>query len=154
MLKQEGGLGFRDLHHFNRALLAKLAWKLLDQPEALVSRILKSKYFRHEPFANARLGFRPTRVSTLFVIWLIRAPPLIYRRTDLNGRGILIRLRLRMLMSWVITWLMTYLLLLASNRILQELNLFGDNSGIFPSRQRSRFSLGGSSMEHYQLGRI
>lgn len=45
MSKKQGGLGFRDLHGFNMALLGKQCWNLLKNPDALVSRILKARYY-------------------------------------------------------------------------------------------------------------
>lgn len=60
--KSDGGLGFKDVVHFNRALLAKLAWKLITQPDALVSKILKSKYFPGNSFLEARIRNRPFKV--------------------------------------------------------------------------------------------
>lgn len=45
MAKKEGGLGFRDLHGFNIALLGKQCWNMLKNPDALVSRLLKTRYF-------------------------------------------------------------------------------------------------------------
>lgn len=45
MTKKQGGLGFRDLYGFNLALLGKQCWNLLKNPNALVSRLLKAKYY-------------------------------------------------------------------------------------------------------------
>jgi len=43
--KKEGGLGFRDIHAFKLAMLAKQCWRLWCMPESLCARILKAKYF-------------------------------------------------------------------------------------------------------------
>lgn len=43
--KSNGGLGFRDIHGFNLALLGKQCWSLLHIPNALVSRVLKACYY-------------------------------------------------------------------------------------------------------------
>ncbi|KAL0723200.1 hypothetical protein Bca4012_037799 [Brassica carinata] len=40
-----GGFGFRELETFNDALLAKLGWRIMNKPDALLSRVLKGKYF-------------------------------------------------------------------------------------------------------------
>jgi hypothetical protein len=43
--KSEGGLGFRDLHIFNMGMLARQSWRLVQDPESLVGRVLRAKYF-------------------------------------------------------------------------------------------------------------
>jgi ribonuclease HI len=43
--KSEGGLGFRDPHIFNMAMLARQGWRLLLNPDSLCGRLLKAKYF-------------------------------------------------------------------------------------------------------------
>lgn len=40
--KSDGGLGFRNLHLFNTALLAKQSWRLLTNPHSLFYRIFKA----------------------------------------------------------------------------------------------------------------
>lgn len=45
-----GGLGFRDIKHFTDALLAKISWRILSNPECLLARILKGKYYHASPF--------------------------------------------------------------------------------------------------------
>ena len=44
-LKANGGLGFRDLVCFNKALLAKKGHRLLQNPNSLVANIIKAKYY-------------------------------------------------------------------------------------------------------------
>lgn len=56
--KDKGGLDFRDLVMFNRALLAKQFWRILNEPDSLVASILQAKYFPHTTIMDAKLGSR------------------------------------------------------------------------------------------------
>jgi hypothetical protein len=58
--KSQGGLGFRDLHIFNRALLAKQLWRLHSNPQSLVARIFQAKYYARKSMLEAELGIRPS----------------------------------------------------------------------------------------------
>ncbi|CAN1120988.1 Uncharacterized mitochondrial protein AtMg00310 [Linum perenne] len=58
--KEEGGLGFRDFKAFNQALLAKQCWRILMQPELLISRLLKGKYFPSQCFLNTTKRSNPS----------------------------------------------------------------------------------------------
>ena len=54
--KRCGGLGFRDLTSFNQALLAKQAWRLVQNPSALVSKVFRAKYYPTSSFMEAKIG--------------------------------------------------------------------------------------------------
>ena len=43
---------FRDIHCFNLALLAKQAWRLIDNPDSLRARLLKAKYYHSGQLLN------------------------------------------------------------------------------------------------------
>lgn len=60
MSKEEGGMGFRDLRAQNLAILAKQAWRVLTNPDALWVRVLKSIYFPNSDFLCAALGRNPS----------------------------------------------------------------------------------------------
>ncbi|KAF5464491.1 hypothetical protein F2P56_014564 [Juglans regia] len=58
--KEMGGLGFRDLRSFNLALLSKHGWRILQNPNSLVGRILKQKYFSKVGLLEAKVGTGPS----------------------------------------------------------------------------------------------
>ncbi|GMI95675.1 hypothetical protein HRI_003236800 [Hibiscus trionum] len=62
-LKEDDGLGFRDMGKFNIALLAKQGWRLVQDPGSLVGRLLRAKYFPGSSFLKFGLG------SSQSLIW-------------------------------------------------------------------------------------
>lgn len=53
--KNQGGMGFRDIHNFNLAFLTKQAWHLLDNLDSLCASILRAKYYPDGDLLNAKL---------------------------------------------------------------------------------------------------
>ena len=62
MPKYKGGLGFRDIEVFNLALLARQVWRILNEPNSLSARILKSVYFSSSDILSADLGPHPSQI--------------------------------------------------------------------------------------------
>ncbi|CAN0903253.1 Uncharacterized mitochondrial protein AtMg00310 [Linum grandiflorum] len=58
--KDDGGMGFKDLHAYNMAMVGKQGWKLMNSPNALVTRIFKAKYFPRGDFLSAPVGGSPS----------------------------------------------------------------------------------------------
>ncbi|XP_010463404.1 PREDICTED: uncharacterized protein LOC104744076 [Camelina sativa] len=50
-----GGLGIRDIKHFNKALLAKLSWRLLTKPHTLLARVLLGKYCKNLSLLDCKI---------------------------------------------------------------------------------------------------
>ncbi|KAL5576513.1 hypothetical protein UlMin_018212 [Ulmus minor] len=68
-------MGFRDLRSFNRALLAKQAWRIQSSPTSLVSRVLQGFYFQKSSFLQVKVNSRSS------FVW----------RSILWGRGLYIK---------------------------------------------------------------
>lgn len=49
-----GGLGFRNMQIFNKAMLAKQAWRVMNNSGTLMARVLKGKYYPSVPFGKRR----------------------------------------------------------------------------------------------------
>ena len=60
--KRKGGMGFRDIHAFNLAMLAKQAWRLLIETHSLFYRVYKARYFPSSTFMDSELGTNPSFV--------------------------------------------------------------------------------------------
>ena len=60
--KEMGGMGFRDIHALNLALLAKQTWWLIHQNHSLFFWVYKAQYFPNCSFMEAELGNNPSYV--------------------------------------------------------------------------------------------
>jgi hypothetical protein len=53
--KQMGDMSFRDLHVFNKAILAKRCWRLMEQPDSLRARVIRARYYPDGNLLKAKL---------------------------------------------------------------------------------------------------
>ncbi|KAK1281445.1 hypothetical protein QJS04_geneDACA014233 [Acorus gramineus] len=63
--KKEGGMGVLDFRNMNKALLGKWLWRLLVDPEALWSRVIREKYYP----ACSRLNLIPRKRVSISNVW-------------------------------------------------------------------------------------
>lgn len=54
--KCKGGLGFRNLYGFNMALLGKHVWHFMNNPNSLVARVYRARYFPTDHILKAQRG--------------------------------------------------------------------------------------------------
>ncbi|KAF5468936.1 hypothetical protein F2P56_013044 [Juglans regia] len=60
--KDGGGLGFRSMEGFNRAMLAKQGWRLVQRQDSLVAKIFNEKYLKWQFYTAAKLGRSPSLI--------------------------------------------------------------------------------------------
>ncbi|GAU46665.1 hypothetical protein TSUD_184530 [Trifolium subterraneum] len=58
--KAYGGLGFRNFEAFNKAMVAKQVWNIVQNPNSLVVKLIKARYFPRSSLFEAPLGYNPS----------------------------------------------------------------------------------------------
>ena len=66
-------MGFRNLHDFNLAMLAKQGWSLIANSGSLVARLLKAHYYRNGTFIITSLGHNHSFIWR--GVWKVRQIP-------------------------------------------------------------------------------
>jgi hypothetical protein len=62
MNKKDGGMSFKSLGTFNLAMLGKQGWRIMTNPESLIARIYKARYFPWCNFFESTLGHKSSFV--------------------------------------------------------------------------------------------
>ncbi|CDP14470.1 unnamed protein product [Coffea canephora] len=52
--RNAGGLGFKDIEAYNKALLGKQVWRILTKPNLLISKVLRARYFPKDSILTCR----------------------------------------------------------------------------------------------------
>lgn len=60
MPKDMGGVGFRDMMTFNKAMLTKTAWRLQNEQDSIWSRVMKGLYYPRGEFMEENKVARPS----------------------------------------------------------------------------------------------
>ncbi|GAU44570.1 hypothetical protein TSUD_139430 [Trifolium subterraneum] len=62
MPKNVGGLGFKSISAFNYAMPGKQAWKFMTNPDSLITRLFKTRYFSRSDFLQSNIGHNPSYI--------------------------------------------------------------------------------------------
>jgi hypothetical protein len=82
--KERGGLGYREPECFNKALLAKVGWRFHQEPDSLVAKTYREKYYPGGVFMESFLGKRPSYAWSCMEEHLeCKTPP--WRRPHMEG---------------------------------------------------------------------
>lgn len=60
-----GGMGFKEIENFIKALLAKQVWRLINNPDSLCRRVFKARFFPNCSILDAKdspTGYMPGKV--------------------------------------------------------------------------------------------
>jgi hypothetical protein len=68
--KSQGGMGFRDMHLFNQALLARQAWRLITCSNSLCARVLKARYYPQGDLIDTAFTRNPSSTWTVIAYGL------------------------------------------------------------------------------------
>lgn len=55
-------MGFRNLYLFNKVLLAKQVWRMIENSNSLVSKVFKTHYIKHMDIMEAGIGTNPSYI--------------------------------------------------------------------------------------------
>lgn len=65
--KENDGLGFKKLRSFNLFMLAKQGWRLVNNVNPLVTKLMQARYYPNSDFLNAQVA--RIRAMSRGVLW-------------------------------------------------------------------------------------
>jgi hypothetical protein len=68
MHNNEGDTSFKNLPNFNLDMLEKQGWRLMTNPDSLVARLYKERYYPRCNFFKPALGHKPALYGEAYVI--------------------------------------------------------------------------------------
>lgn len=62
----QGGLGFKEDNKVNQAMISRISWRLVSNPDNLWDQILKRKYFKKQELFNPKRNQQLVRFGNAF----------------------------------------------------------------------------------------